>query len=340
MMTLIVGLRGESTGIDTPTYLAADRRYLDLPLKEIIKTYVDARQLTVKNYGEFEIGYVIVSKFLYACFHTQQAMLLFMAVVTFFCFWISTNYLSDDPYLSTFLLMACTFFFHTLNIARQMTVVALLTIVYLLLLKKHNVWALLVFLFALSLHQTAVIGFLVYLIAIRILPIRRSILVALACGLLGFVAFLPIITRIFLIYFPKYEGFLNHKDLESIGGISLVWMMEVMMCFYLIIYGLNHIEKKDLRIYDRHLYCSVGFTFIYIATGWCSQYVWLTDRIGLYFQIGTLYMIPMFLERIKKATPKALYCIITAGIYAVFFLWFAKTFNDPIYKYISPWIRL
>ena len=221
-----------------------------------------------------------------------------------------------------------------------MTTIALLTIVYLLLLKRHNFWAFLIFLFALSLHQTAVIGFLVYLIAIQILPIRRSILIALIGGLIIFVTALPIITRIFLVYFSKYEGFLNHKDLNTIGGIRLVWAFEIAICFYLIIYGLNHIEQKDLRIYDRHLYCSVGFTFIYIAVAWCSQYVWLTDRIGLYFQIGTLYIIPMFLKRMKHAAPKVLYYLMATGVYAFFFLWLLKTIADPDYRYLSPWISL
>ena len=336
-MALIVGLRGEATGADTPSYLSDALKYRGITYKEILENYLKVMKAHKGSFG-LEIGYVSIAKFLTSTFHSTQAPLLFMSFLTYFCFWIGVNYLSDDPYLSAMILLGCGFFIHSMNIARQMTAIGLMMIIYLLLLKKHQFAAFLLFIFAFFIHQTTIIGFLAIWLFTRVIPVRRSFVCMLLGLMLILVAIIQPASKLFVKIFPKYISFLDVSNLQTFGGIKLLWMVELLFALYLLIYGLRNIEHGAISMYDRHTFCSICFTFLYIPITYCSQYVWLTDRIGLYFLIGLMFLFPIALKRLREHSPKPFYLLCTIAVWGMFILWFVKSTRLPENVYSSPWI--
>jgi len=340
MMTLVVGLRGQDVGIDTINYFGIASSYQNYSYKELLALSLGRGSLILKS-NELEIGFVLIAKYLYDTFHTSQALILFMAIVTYFCFWISVNDLSDDPYLSTLMVLSTGFLTNTLNIARQLTVVGILSLIYVFILKKKWVPAIVLLLFSLSLHQTAILGFL-GIVFIRMVPIRRKNAMLFFALNTAFIALIHPISIIFVHFFPKYTSFLTVKDrLASYGLVRVLWIIEIVMTFYLLLYAFNNIEKKSLTLKDRHVFCSIVFTYFYIGLNICSQYVWLVNRVGFYFQIGTLFLFPMVLQRLRQNAPKVLYFTASYGIYLFFIFWYIVSIkNNPEIIYSSPWLTL
>jgi hypothetical protein len=121
----------------------------------------------------------------------------------------------------------------------------------------------------------------------------------------------------------------------------VLWIIEIVMTFYLLLYAFNNIEKKSLTLKDRHVFCSIVFTYFYIGLNICSQYVWLVNRVGFYFQIGTLFLFPMVLQRLRQNAPKVLYFTASYGIYLFFIFWYIVSIkNNPEIIYSSPWLTL
>lgn len=340
LMALIAGLRGSDVGIDTINYLSDASSYQDYSYKELIALSLGRGSLIVKT-TEMEIGYAIIAKYLFDTFHTTQAILLFMSIVTYLCFWISVNYLSDDPYISAWMVLSTGFFTISLNIARQLTVISILSIIYILVLMKKWAPAILFLIFSLTLHQTAILGFL-GMVFIRIIPIRRKNALIMLGLNTAFIVLIHPISIIFVHFFPKYISFLSVKDgLTSYGSVRFLWIIEIILTFYLLIYAFDHIEKSSLTIHDRHQFCSICFVYFYIGLNLCSQYVWLVDRVGLYFQIGTLFLFPMVLQRLRRNAPTFLYFLASFGIYAFFFLWYYISVNNMTkIAYSSLWLTL
>lgn len=340
IMALIVGLRGSEVGVDTVNYLSDASSYQNYSYKDLFALSLGRGSLVI-NKVDMEIGYGVIAKYLYDTFHTTQAILLFMAIVTYFCFWISVNYLSDDPYLSTWLVLSTGFFTVSLNVARQLTVIGILSVIYIFILKKKWFPAILLLIFSLTLHQTVILGFL-GIVFIRFIPIRRKNALLILGLNAAFVALIHPISVVFVHYFPKYVSFLSVKDkLATYGSVRFLWVIEIILTFYLLLYAFDHIEEKSLTLHDRHQFCCICFTYFYIGLNLCSQYVWLVNRIGFYFQIGTLFLFPMVLKKLRRNAPRFLYCLTSFGIYAFFFLWYYISINNMNkIAYSSPWLTL
>jgi len=340
MMALIIGLRGPEVGSDTNNYLSIASWYENTSYKDILLLSLGRGGLTGKA-TTLEFGFELVTKFLYDTFHTEQALLIFMPCVTFFCFWITVNYLSDDPYLSTLIIFSTGFFTNSLNIARQLTVVGLMCVAYIFILKKRWGLSILMTLIGCSFHQTAIIPFLFYLF-IRQIPLRRKYALYDFASMLMLVVLIHPIATIFVKFFPKYTTFITKTDLLAKWGmIRFVWIFEIFITFYLLMYAFGNIEKKEMTLYDRHLFCTICFTYLYIGLTYCSQYVWLVSRIGFYFQLGTVFLFPMILIRLRQNAPKPFYFFCTVMLYLFFIVWFIFSIkNDPMNVYSSPYLTL
>jgi len=340
LMAVIVGLRGQDVGVDTINYLDNAKTYQTISYKDLFSLSLARGSMTYKP-TEMEIGYCIIAKFLYDIFHSTQAIILFMAFSTYFSFWISANYLSEDPFLSTLMVLSTGFFVNSITISRQLMVVGMLSVTYIFILKKKWVPTILLLALSLSFHQTAILGFLA-MAFIRIIPIRRKNALMLFALNLAFIVLIHPISIIFVQVFPKYASFLSVKDrLSSFGLIRILWLLEILITFYFLLYAFDNIEKDSLTIYDHHLFSSICFTYFYIGLTLCSEYVWLVYRVGLYFQIGTLFIFPMLLRRLRNNAPKSLYFIATYGTYCFFILWYIITIkNNTKILYTSPWLTI
>ncbi len=342
MMAIIVGLRSADVGVDTINYINLADDYVNYTYRNIFDLSIGQHSLLVGK-TELEIGFVCITKFLYETFHSSQAILIFMAAVTYFTFWISVNLLSDDPYLSALMVLSAGYFTNTLNIARQMTVIGILFAIYYFLLKKNWLASVILLIFACSLHQTVILVFLIMLF-LRLIPVRRQYAMIMFGCMFLVVALVHPLAVLFVTYFPKYIGFLAEKELLlSIGMIRLLWAVELAFTFYLLLYGFSAIENKALTLYERHMFCCICFTYLYIGLYLCGQYVWLVNRFALYFQLGTIFLFPMVQKRLRQFAPKPLYFLFTYGIWLFFIFWYVRSIqNDPtqIANYVSQWLTL
>ena len=330
IMFLLIALRGPDTGPDSQSYLSIAEELGNLSFAD----------LTNPSFNRIirEPGFEFITKALYVLTHSPQSLLIFMAAVTCLCYWILINELSPDPYLSVLVFYCASFFMFSLNIARQVMSAALCGIFYLLLIRRKYVPALLISILGTLFHSSAPIGFILIFL-VTLLPIRKFMAALFsAVAVLSVLFVRPIMELVFSVI-TKYQIYLNVDKHDSVGMVIILWGIELAIAMYLLYFAVdNHPEKSlnathTLNRMDRHIYCSILFTVMYVAITFCSSFVWLALRIGFYFEIGVLFLFSMFTERIREHQSRLIYLLTIVLINVLFTFWMSRSSADPLYTY-------
>lgn len=316
-LLLISGLRGAEVGLDTQRYLELFRHIREQSFSEL---------LVLNSHGAArkEIGYEFFCKFLSLLNKSGQISLFAMALLFLLCFWHMINSLSESPFLSIAVFYGSGLYISSLNIARQMVAVAFIAYMYFMLLKKKHLAAILCCLSAFLFHRSSIIAAAIILLFF-FLPVRRWIFGLVSAMALGFPFAFLILQKFYSIIPKRYAQYLLCTEGLHFGLVTVLWGLE----FLLVLYLLSFIpDKQDsLTRYDRHIFCCAVFTVLYISATFSGGIVRYADRMGFYFQFGTMFIFSAAAERLRRTQPRFIYFLYACIVYALFIFW--------IYRHVS-----
>ncbi len=263
-LILLFTLQDFSVSIDIAEYM---RQYA------IIPTLSFGEMLTHK----FEIGYVLLCRFVAFAFESERVLLLALGVLMLVPFAWSYEQETEHPMVALMAFLALGIYMHAIIFWRQLVAMAILSLSYPYLRQRKLLPFLGVVLAAMCFHKTAVV--FVGLYVVYNIPINRWLLLACAglAGVLGFFGDAIIEFGIRVIY-PNYKEFPR----LVFGGetlLALCWVI-TLLSFWVF---RDRLENPKIRI---------PFLMILIAATiqpvCFAFYNWF--RIVLYFRVALAAM--------------------------------------------------
>ncbi len=263
-LILLFTLQDYSVSIDIPEYM---NQYAIIPTLSL-------REMLVHK---FEIGYVLLCRFVAFTFESERILLLALSVLILIPFSWAYERDTSQPMIALMAFLALGMYMHALIFWRQLVAMAILTFAYPYLQTRKFRKLLLVVLAAMTFHKTAIVFLGLYFI--YPIPINKWLLLfcSILAAALGFFGDAIIEFGIRLIY-PRYTEF---PRLAMGGGtlLALLWVI-TLLSFWLF---QDRFEESKIRI-----------PFLMVLTAATIQpicfafYNWL--RIVLYFRIGLVAM--------------------------------------------------
>ncbi len=150
--------RGPNVGIDTPAYYYNDMTFGSNGLADVSSYELEYSTLFFRRFIESN--------------HLPSRFLLFgIAIITYFFLYKASKSFGVNLVLFCLFFYLFNFFFHTMNIARQLSASAIILYAYSFLDKKNHYFYIILVLFATSIHFSSVIFLLFYLV--RFLPVIK-----------------------------------------------------------------------------------------------------------------------------------------------------------------------
>lgn len=332
-LLLIFTVQDTSVSVDTAEYI---RQY------EIIPTLSFTQMLTHK----FEIGFVLLCRFLEALFEGRRVLLLCMGLLIMIPFTRSFETDTEQPMIALMAFLALGMYQHAIIFFRQLAAMAILTQGYRFIIARKPWKFLLIVLLAMTFHKMSLVFVLVYIL--YAFPVNKYLLASAAVvAVIGGVFCQPIMSFI-LTYVYEYHPMYHISD----GGYTLCFVLWIMV-------SLSYWLLKD-QMEDPHN--KLPFIILLIAAALqpiCfAFYNWL--RIVLFFRIALVPLCARLytalfcrkesnsaLKLLKQYTPglhravlsvydtkwfqAAAQCI----LFAVLFVWYLSELEDAAY-YMAP----
>ena len=329
-LILIFVLQDYSVSLDIGEYM---RQW------EIIPTLSFGEMLVHK----FEIGYVLLCRFLEQAFESDRVLLLAMGLLIRIPFYRSYEEETENPMIALMAFLALGMYMHAIIFWRQLAAMAILTFSYRYLREQKLLPFLLVVLAAMTFHKTAVVYVGLYILY-RV-PINKwLLLVCAACTLVLGLYGRPIIEFGISVIYPRY----SHMALERMGGetlLALLWVV-VLLSYWLL---------RDRLTEDR-----IRIPFLMVLIGavlqpLCFIFFWWL-RIVLFFRVALVPMTVILYEELfcrKDNRVMALLQRYSPGIhsrilslydrkwfpvaaqlllFAVLFVWYVSELDGAVYR--------
>lgn len=270
-LTLILGLRAQSVGIDTESYIA----------------YFKLVSLGIS--GWMEPGITGISKVILLLGGNQQLLLLICAIVTvagFYYFIINT---SDDIYLSVLILYSLNFYFFFFNGIRQSIAMAITSVAIVKINREQYYRAILWVILGMLFHTTASIVFVC--IAIKKLKIKYKKNYVYILGILGIILVIAgrDIVNILSKLYTKYAAYMD----SSFGQQGNIINPILFMCIYVFCsYYYKRIKNKENELLIIMLALGVILYFLSIK-------VQIVNRLAYFFTISSISLIPNVIVTFK-----------------------------------------
>lgn len=234
-------------------------------------------------------------------------------ILYFFCY--SIWKLSDAPLFSLLLFICLGIFFNSLNGVRQHAAIALSVYSWQFILKRELGRFLLIIVLAMSFHMTAFLVLPLYWFGVCKFP--RNLLIAICPIFILFSFVAEPVVRWLTTLIPQYTLYeesdyimANSNILARLRSIFPLILFVFCICFY---YRLSSSIKSRfiLNLSLISIFCTLLFPSISLMI-----------RIGYYFQVAFIFLIPMISKRLlfRDAVIFKFFCI----IYGLSFLYFTQ----------------
>lgn len=330
-MSLVVGLRGESVGEDTITYLNIAKAASNYSLSEIVRhfPYSTWNVISYGVYGSYnekiETGYFLLNKLIVSVLGTPQAVLLVCALLTQF---FMAKFLLDNAeekkflFWGTLIYLCESIFFSQINIMRQSLamVIALQAINPLKngKIKKALIWMFL----ACNIHTSA--AAYVILIPLFVIRNRRKMLWIAFIASATLPVTISVARKILpLVGLARYSMYLQVSYWKtSIGGTTIIWML-ITLLIGIMLYqkqyeGFNGILISLMMIYISLEIAAISFTAL--------------GRIATYFRVFEILFFPRAIECMPSYKSKTCVKLILT---VLMLLSFYSYITNPARTYIS-----
>ena len=327
-LALLIGFRGESVGEDTRSYLNIAEYAHNLNWSQVFASFPKSAY-SITDYGG---GYYYVNKietlFLAFCkliadiFNSEQLVLVFMASITVFGFFYFIWENSRNKYFSVYVFLCEFAFMNSFNISRQMMAMSIGINTYTLLRKKKTAKAIVLLLISTMIHTSAIIyALLFFLFWVKDFNKFLKLIVVGSC-IAPFLV--PVVKWIVARTFPYYLGYFEQNYWSnSVGGIILIWLVELFMIVITIV--------KKVR--DREEFVPVACVIIYLALEIIALKISLFMRIALYMRAFLMLFFPnVFLSFNKKSR-----VLLEIGVWGMLLMQYVSYATQATRLYVPFW---
>lgn len=310
----VMGFRGMSVGMDTPTYAWY--------FQEISKTRLLSLLSTDSFNGTLETGFALLMKL---CSYVVNDYFFFqilfsLAYCGLCCLFIYRN--ARNYRLATVCLLAVGLYLYAFNVQRQMWAVMLCASGWYYLLRGMKLQPLLLFLLAYSAHHSAAVFVAAYVL--YMVRNNRKLLLFAAAGIVFFVFRSDLLWSFAQNSVEEYDLYYNNnRDIQTGGLVYYLWTIEACLCLYVLL------RRKQFTSQDRLIALLSG---IYLAANVIGISFNYFERIGYYF----LPFVPLLFDCVGTSLPgkklRLTYFLI-AGI--CFGIYFIKAGSTAQYAYVT-----
>ncbi len=329
---LVCAFRDDSVSWDMANYLLKYKQIRNVSLGYIL-THLYTQRV--------EFGYALINKILGWIFTDPHTIIIFMALVTtiLWVVYLYFNYDQQDDLNATLIFTCCGIYLHHFGFIRQMLAISLLMNAWAMLTRKKYRQSAILFLLACTQHYMSVCFLLAYLFYFLR---KRPTTVYWVAGIGGFLLInLGPILKLAGRFFHRFSYLGKTDTTLSLGGIYLVWIVELVVLLWLFAqYALPKKLPELLRLpaglSDLQTCCVPLFVLMYIAFTCMGAFYNNVDRIGLFF---LPFIIPMFCDfgpLLQKKYPK-LFPIYQIGLQVGFVGLFLLTVSADHYQYSFFW---
>lgn len=328
LMTLVVGLRGNTVGEDTESYLFIAKCASEISWWDIIKDFpMSAYQyISYGIYGGYtsriETVFLLYNKIIMMLFGDGQAVLFVTAVLThigFARFILDNNNRRENIYFGTIVFLCESLFFSEFNMMRQMLAmsIALQSFKHISAghLKKSLKWIAIAWLF----HQSSLVYLALIPLSLYKNKRKEFKYVIVAASIIPFSV--PILSMFISRFLPsKYLSYLQGNIWSgSIGGTALIWALIIVLICVAFKCGI----KKDCD------YLVVYCLIIYLAIEMLAMNLTTIGRVAAYFRAFEILFFPM-VSRYFKGKNRKIYVGTLIGLLTLSFISYA---NSPARVY-------
>lgn len=293
--TLVLGLRGNSVGEDTSTYMNIFYYCQNIPLSRIFTLHsLKIPYFTQSSYSNtIEIGFFAWCKLIGLFTNNAQVFLFCTAGITCFLFakFIYDN-CSEDVFFPTIIFLCESPFMNSFNLAKEMMACAVALQAFKLIRESKFFKALVVLIIAFLIHNTAIttLAILIVVVLFKRENKRSLFNVAAIVALL-----LPVVTiraqTSVTKFFPEYSNYYTHNYYQNSLGIGSIILISIEMI------GIIYMYMKKFRI-SGSAEVSV-LTLISIAFQIFGTKIVMFFRLAIYFRAYLL----MFFNKLFDYLP-------------------------------------
>jgi|GEM_PF-4925205 len=261
---------------------------------------------TMFNSGT-EIGFLLLSMLVNSFTNDPYWLFFVIAFITTFLNLFTAAKISKSFVLFIFLYLVSLYFFYSTFLLRQVLSVSFANLAFLAYLKGRNLNYFSYCIVALTFHATSIILFCMYFIFNKVKTLRQYLFLVII-SLIVFFSFGSIFNTI-LPSIPYIDQFINIEDMElSTGGGSVTSILKGIPFYFISIVAIvrRHKIKHILDKADFYIVCSVLYSVSWLLT---YNMYWFF-RMGLYFLLPTLILVPSLFSTIKNSKERILYYII------------------------------
>lgn len=302
ILTLFMGLRAESVGVDVPQYVY---RY------ENVKTLIEMGGISM-----LEWGYNYLTFFFHDILGVPfQLFLFFISAITSFSIVFVLYRYSDDFFTSLTLYLTIGCFTVALSALRQTIAISLL-LFSLYFCEKRKIFPFLILcFFAYSMHNSSLIFIFVYLFWGRRLSLKSS--VSLLASSLG-----TILLANFLIYFISYFMPTKYAEMDLYVGYNINYLVLAVPILITLFCAFFMDYERENKLNEKNSFFFIC-SCLYLVMMFLSLKNNQLGRLSYYFSAGNLILVASTLnyQMKKDAVPtKIVKTIILILSYAYFFI--------------------
>lgn len=332
MLTIVLGLRGNSTGEDTMHYVTVFYQSDVVPWNTIFRsrnfrtayiTYPTGYTDTIEN------GILILGKIVHIFTNNPQVFLFIISAITmgFLAKFIYEE--SIDVFMSTYILTCESIYMFAFNGARQSMALAISINSFTQIKKKHYIKAILLILAGAFFHNSALIYFLMFPIMLfspknsnKTYKRFKWILGGLICIPFS----LPIAESFVVKFLPRYISYFTNPDdfwTAQLGGSTILLILELILIIYM--------YRMKFKI--KYAYEYSVFTLLFIVFFMIGTRLGGIERLALYFRAFLILFYPIAIASLNSKKYKK---FLIYGVYilmSLFFLSYAGQ-ETRIYQFL------
>lgn len=318
-MALVLGLRGINVGEDTAHFIDVFEKTNSISWKTLLTSGTDVVYETIWNIDRsMEVGYMAMNKFIRIFTSNPQWLLIIVAFLTFFLMGKFVYQNCENVFLPTYIIFCESFYMQSFNLMRQTLSIAIGLQAYTILKSKckNSVFKATITIFiAFLFHKSAIV--LLVLIPLWLVNDRKNILKLIIIG--GTIA--PVIinfmSKLILVIIPRYAGyFVNNYWEPNLGGIVILWVIEIFMIAYIFC----KYKNKD----GQEILLTTVCIVIYISLEIVGLKLTAFSRISLYFRVFLMFLFPFFSKYLNRES-RLIYKVGLIVLLSVLFLRYANT---------------
>lgn len=254
-----------------------------------------------------EIGFLLINMLIDSFTNNPYWLFLFVAFITTFINLYTAAKISKSYALLIFLYLVSLYFFYSTFLLRQVLSVAFVNLAYIAYLKDRKFKYFFYCIVALSFHATSIILFLIFFIFNKVKTAKQYFYL-LIISIVVFVAFGSIFNTI-LPKIPYIDKFIDIENMNlSTGGGSLTSILKGLPFYFITVVAIirRHKLKQIMYKADFYIVCSLFYSVSWLLT---YNMYWFF-RMGMYFLLPTLILVPNLFSTIKNSRKRILYYII------------------------------